>query len=1001
MVKYRRLVIIVSFAIALIGLASLWTLARITADVREEIGESLTAVLETTQQALNSWAHEHSSEAQLWADSQEVLRLTKELLDVEPTRETLIDAPIQEEMRSFILPLSSQRDHQGYCIIGPDNLSLSSARDDSIGVKNVLAYHGDVLERIWSGETVLSFLLPSDVPLMDENGILIEEAPTMFAGVPIRDNTGEVIALLTIHIDPSHELSAILKRGRLGGSGETYVFDENGRLISESRFDDQLREIGLIEPDEHAILNVEIRDPGVNLVEGEQSIIPREDQPLTRMAESAVAGESGIDLEGYRDYRGVPVIGAWLWDEELDLGITIEVDVSDAYATLSTIRLSVIALTVFIMLLMIGMATIFGIARERLKENEERYRGIFAGVRDAILVESMTGEILDANTRACELYGWSRDELLTKTGLDLVAEGYKAIVSGNLEGAELPPKPVETFNVRANGEHFPVEVSARFHAIGDENVMLVVVRDITERKRSDEALKESEAQYRDLVERAGIGIVIDDVEGNFAYFNDHYAEMYGYSPEEMREQTIESTTHPDDIERVHGFHHGRIKGEEVPSRYEVRGIRKDGSVLHVELDAVLLEKDGITIGTRTYVWDIAERVLARELLQQSEAAYHGIFDGVQDAIIVESMTGKVMDVNTRACELYGWSRDELLTKTGLDLVAEGHSAIVSGNMEGAELSPKPVETFNVRANGEHFPVEISARYHTIGDEKVMLVVVRDITERKQAEQQLKSYAAKIEQANEEVKQFAYIVSHDMRAPLVNLKGFATELRAALAVIGAATISILPQLDAGLRKNVETALGEDVPEALGFIDTAVTRMDHFINALLKLSRLGHRELQFEPVDTKAIVQATLETLAHTIEERQVEVIVGSLPEVIADMTSMEQIMANIISNAMKYLNPDRPGKIEITAERGDDEVTFMIHDNGRGIAKEDKPKVFAPFRRIGVQEVPGEGMGLPYVQALVRRHGGRIWCESELGVGTTFSFTISNRLEKGVEDAETA
>jgi PAS domain S-box-containing protein len=387
------------------------------------------------------------------------------------------------------------------------------------------------------------------------------------------------------------------------------------------------------------------------------------------------------------------------------------------------------------------------------------------------------------------------------------------------------------------------------------------------------------------------------------------------------------------------------------------------------------------------------------LLQQSEANYRGIFDGVQDAILVESLEGKILDANPQACEIFGWSRDELLTKTGLDFVAEGYSTIVSGNLEGVELPPKPVETFNVRANGERFPVEVSARFHTIDDEEVMLVVVRDITERRQAEEQLKSYAAKLEQANEEVKQFAYIVSHDMRAPLVNLKGFASELRAALAVIGAATISILPQLDAGLRKNVETALGEDVPEALGFIDTAVTRMDHFINALLKLSRLGHRELQFELVDTKAIVQTTLGTLAHTIQERQVEVIVGSLPEVIADMTSMEQIMTNIISNAMKYLNPDRPGKIEITAEWGDDEVTFMIHDNGRGIAKEDMDKVFAPFRRIGVQEVPGEGMGLPYVQALVRRHGGRILCESELGVGTTFSFTISSRLEKGDEDAE--
>jgi len=149
--------------------------------------------------------------------------------------------------------------------------------------------------------------------------------------------------------------------------------------------------------------------------------------------------------------------------------------------------------------------------------------------------------------------------------------------------------------------------------------------------------------------------------------------------------------------------------------------------------------------------------------------------------------------------------------------------------------------------------------------------------------------------------------------------------------------------------------------------------------------------------EALVQASLESLAHQIEERQVEVTVGPLPEVVADRTSMEQIMGNLLGNAVKYLEPDRPGEIEITAERGPNETTFHTRDNGRGIAAEDMDKVFAPFRRVGRQDVPGEGMGLPYVQALVRRHGGRIWCESELGVGTTFSFTISNHLEKGGND----
>ena len=279
-----------------------------------------------------------------------------------------------------------------------------------------------------------------------------------------------------------------------------------------------------------------------------------------------------------------------------------------------------------------------------------------------------------------------------------------------------------------------------------------------------------------------------------------------------------------------------------------------------------------------------------------------------------------------------------------------------------------------------------------------ITVNRSITERERAAEALreahdrleirvKERTAELEQANEEIKQFAYIVSHDLRAPLVNLKGFSTELRFALDEIQSAMSTALPHLNEEQRQTLTFALEEDVPEALSFIDSSATRMDDFIGALLKLSRLGRRELQLEPVDMEALVQTTLDSLAHQIEKHQGKVTVGPLPEVVADRTSMEQIVGNILGNAVKYLDPYRPAEIEITAECDDGETIFRIRDNGRGIAEDDMPKVFAPFRRIGRQDVPGEGMGLPYVQALVRRHGGRLWCESELGAGTTFTFTI--------------
>jgi signal transduction histidine kinase len=272
--------------------------------------------------------------------------------------------------------------------------------------------------------------------------------------------------------------------------------------------------------------------------------------------------------------------------------------------------------------------------------------------------------------------------------------------------------------------------------------------------------------------------------------------------------------------------------------------------------------------------------------------------------------------------------------------------------------------------------------------------VKNLTERRQAEEQRQRYAAELEERNEEVKQFAYIVSHDLRAPLINLMGFAAELQSALGVLGPAVNIALPHLDEKQRQAALTALQEDIPEALDFIDSSVTRMDRFIHAVLQLSRLGYREIKLEMVAMEPLVQEILKSLAHQMGKRQVKVTVGSLPEVVADRTSMEQIMGNLLTNAVNYLAPGRLGEIEITAERGPDETTFHVRDNGRGIAAEEMDKVFAPFRRAGPQEVPGEGMGLAYAQTLVRRHGGRIWCESEPGVGTTFTFTLSNHLAGG-------
>jgi signal transduction histidine kinase len=257
----------------------------------------------------------------------------------------------------------------------------------------------------------------------------------------------------------------------------------------------------------------------------------------------------------------------------------------------------------------------------------------------------------------------------------------------------------------------------------------------------------------------------------------------------------------------------------------------------------------------------------------------------------------------------------------------------------------------------------------------------------------------LSQVNEELKSFAYIISHDLRAPLINLKGFSSELRASLKQIEPAARTALPQLPEDEQEQIRLALEEDAPEALAFIESSVTRMDSFINALLLLSRYGRRSLNFECIDMNEIVQTTLKSLAHQTAEKEVAITVADLPQITADYVCLEQIMGNLLSNAINYLQPGRPGKVEIWAEQNELETRFHIRDNGRGIAAKDMTKLFEPFRRIGKNDMPGEGMGLAYVQTLVRRHNGRITCESTIDVGSTFTFAIARFLDKGGQDGQ--
>lgn len=248
--------------------------------------------------------------------------------------------------------------------------------------------------------------------------------------------------------------------------------------------------------------------------------------------------------------------------------------------------------------------------------------------------------------------------------------------------------------------------------------------------------------------------------------------------------------------------------------------------------------------------------------------------------------------------------------------------------------------------------------------------------------------ADLKRANEEISRFAYIVSHDLRSPLVNVMGFTAELETADKIL----ITFVERVEEAkpelVDDKVRFAAREDLPEAIGFIRSSTQKMDRLINAILNLSRQGRRELNAEHLSMEKVVGEIIDSLATTAEERGATITIERpLPGISHDRVAIDQLFQNLIENATKYLKPGQPGEVVVRGRRSGNRAIFEIEDNGRGIAAQDHERIFELFRRSGSQDQSGEGIGLAHVRALAYRLGGNVTVTSALNAGATFTVDL--------------
>jgi PAS domain S-box-containing protein len=609
-------------------------------------------------------------------------------------------------------------------------------------------------------------------------------------------------------------------------------------------------------------------------------------------------------------------------------------------------------------------------AEEALRRTREKFRLTFENAVDAIYwADPNTGLITDCNKAAETLLEKKRDEIIGQHQTMLhppqKAGHYSNMFRRHIESNGSVDDEAEV--ITKSGRIIPVHITASVTLVGGSPIIQGVFRDVTEHRRAEKALRESEERYRRITEaitdyiytvRIQDGLPAETIHGPAC------VAVTGYTSEDFKKDPYLwiQMVHEEDREAVQEQTEQILSGVKAEP-LEHRIVRKDGAIRWVRNSPVLqYDGEGKLASYDGLIRDITERKRAEEALRESETKYSMLAENSLTGIYIDQ-DEKIVFANNRFAEIYGYRREESIGIESWRLVhpedRDLTSAIRAKRLKG-EDAPSEYEARGLTKEGETIWITRRNRLIEYQGRPAVLGNIVDITEQKKAEEELRK-------KNEELNNFAHVVSHDLKTPIISIQG----------------------LCAWLLKNCQEHLGEKCRNYLLQIQASAGRMEVLVSDLLTLSTIGRVVSDFTDVSSLNLVRKVTEGLDATLNEKGIELAVAeTLPEIRADGGRIYEVFENLIVNAIKYMGDTENPRIEVGYDDNGAFHRFYVKDNGVGIDPQYHQKIFELFHRLReVKGEPGTGLGLAIVERIVNNHGGRVWVESEKGKGAVFYFTL--------------